>query len=67
MPKTVTAIYAGTFTARDPETGAEVEMEVWKDPVSGAMLAIDGSYIEQVEDPVNSPYGKHKLEAPEND
>ena len=32
----------------DPDTGTEVELEVYKDPESWAMFAIDSTFLEQV-------------------
>lgn len=56
--------FAGRVTVIDPDTNAPVELEVMKDPESGAMLAIDASYIEQVSEVFNSPYKDCKLQAP---
>lgn len=65
MPKARTAIHAGSIMVKDPETQADIDLEVVKDPVSGAMFAVDASFIEQVEESVNSPFGRYRLQMPE--
>jgi hypothetical protein len=45
-------------TVTDPHTGGDVEVEIRKDLVSGAMVGIDGSYLEQDVGPVRSPYDR---------
>lgn len=62
---TIQAIFVGHITVTDPDTGAPVELEVMKDPESGAMFAIDGSYIAQVSGCFNSPFNNSQLRAPE--
>lgn len=42
------AQYVKFIEVTDPDTGAEVELEVYKDPESGAMFAIDSTFLEQV-------------------
>lgn len=51
-----TAIWAGEITVKDPETGADIEMEVWKCRLTGGMVAIDASYLDQVREKVANPY-----------
>jgi hypothetical protein len=45
----------------DPDTGGLCEMEIRKEIESGALVGIDGSYLEQVGE-VISPYGNGQLE-----
>jgi len=40
----------------DPDTGGYVELEVWKDPTSGGLFALDSSFLDQVEDSIVSPF-----------
>jgi hypothetical protein len=40
----------------DPDTGGKVELEVWKDPTSGGIFALDSSFLDQVEDSIVSPF-----------
>lgn len=61
----VMAIHAGDVTVADPETGASIEMEVFKDPLSGGMVAVDASYLDQASESFNSPFGYYALRAPE--
>lgn len=61
MTQAKAAISAGTITVVDPETKGEVELEVLKDPVTGAMFAVDISYLEQVSESINSPFNNHRL------
>lgn len=67
LPSTdvLTCKHAGSITVIDPDTGLEVELEIMKDPASGAMLAIDVSFLEQVDFVFNSPYNDHRLQSPE--
>jgi hypothetical protein len=67
MSKEVKAIYAGEVTVKDPETGNEVEMEIWKDPETGGMFGVDSTFLDQVRDYVPSPFDSSvmlKLEEP---
>ncbi len=42
----------------DPDSKGEVHLEIWKDPESGGIFAIDSSYLDQVTDRVLSPFNK---------
>jgi hypothetical protein len=48
-------IHVKTITVIDPDSGGEVEVEIRKCVDSGAMIGIDGSYLES-EQPVRNPY-----------
>jgi hypothetical protein len=48
--------YLQSISVHDPKTGAEVELEVHRDPESGALLAIDSTFLEQVRDVITSPF-----------
>jgi hypothetical protein len=45
-------------TVRDPDSGLDVELEIRKDTVSGAMIGLDGSYLEQDVGPIWDPYNR---------
>ena len=49
----------------DPDTGGDVELEVWKDTESGGIFAVDSSFLDQVEYMVNSPFNDEKIELPQ--
>ena len=44
-----TAKFVKEITVQDPDTGGDVEMEVYKHQ-GGGMFAIDSSYLDQVHD-----------------
>ena len=48
--------YVGPMTVVDPDSGGVVELEVWKDPQSGGIFAVDASYLEGVTDMIPSPF-----------
>jgi len=50
------ARYVKSIEVTDPDTGAEVELEVYKDPESGAMFAIDSTFLEHVRQIIPSPF-----------
>ena len=54
--KRIEAKYVTEIKADDPDTGGEVAMEVWKDPESGGMFAVDSSFLEQDTDEIPSPF-----------
>lgn len=56
--KRVTAIYVSDITVTDPQTQLPIELEVFKDPESGAMFAIDASFTEQIANVVPSMFNK---------
>lgn len=49
-----TAKFVKEITVIDPDTGGEVEMEVYKHQ-GGGMFAVDSSYLEQVHDDDSYP------------
>lgn len=55
------ANYVQVIVVNDPDTNALVEMEVYKDEDSGAMFAIDSSFLEQVTDEIPSPFNKNQM------
>jgi len=55
------AKFVQEFTLADPDTGEAIRMEVYKDPTSNALFAIDASYREQNAGPVRSPYHGREL------
>jgi len=50
------ANYVQVIIVNDPDTNGLVEMEVYKDEASGAMFAIDSSFLDQVSDEIPSPF-----------
>jgi len=59
------AFYIETIKVIDPDTHAQVELEVYKDEESGGLFAIDASYLEQVllkmSDGIPSPFNKSQM------
>ncbi len=51
----VRAIYCKEIGVKDPDTKATIHLSVYKDPSTGGMLAIDSSFIEQVETVIPNP------------
>ena len=50
-------IYVGEIVCVDPETGGNVDVELHKDPTSGAIFGIEPGFIETLETPsIRSPY-----------
>jgi hypothetical protein len=63
----VKAIFVTQIMVKDPDSGGEVELEVWKDPSSGGLVAYDTSFMDQVDDRFESPYNKGIiLESPDD-
>jgi hypothetical protein len=57
-----------TVTVIDPDTGNEVEVEIRKDTVTGAMVGLDGSYLSNTDGLVFDPYNQgDELEVPDNE
>jgi hypothetical protein len=54
----VKAIYVSAVTVTDPDTGAEIDVEIYKDEASGAMFGLDSSFLDGDVGPVFSPYNK---------
>jgi hypothetical protein len=60
--------YITTITVTDPDTELPVEVEIRKDMDSGAMIGIDGSYLENTDNDVYSPYNFGEvLEVPDDE
>lgn len=57
--RTVSCKFIKEITVRDPDSGGEVEVEIWKDPVSGGMFGVDTSFLDQVHDEVPSPFDRN--------
>lgn len=59
------AFFIQTISIIDPDTGAPVELEVYKDEASAGLFAIDSSYLEQVlvkkGDGIPSPFNKSTI------
>ena len=54
----ITAQFVGEVGFVDPKTKGEVPLEVFIDPISKGMFAIDASYTDQVSDTIVSPFNK---------
>lgn len=58
-PTVVNASFITQIVVTDPDTGAPVEMEAWKDPTSGGLFAIDASFLDDVAEEIPSPFNPH--------
>lgn len=56
----VEATYVRDVSVTDPDSGLVVDLEVWKDPESGGMFAIDASFVDQVNEVVVSPFNSQR-------
>ena len=56
----IEAVYVTDVHVTDPDSGLPIELEVWKDPVSGGLLAIDASFVERVGEVITSPFNAHQ-------
>ena len=57
-----------TIEVIDPDTGNSVEVEIRKDTVTGTMVGLDGSWLEQFDDNPQDPYNKgDTLHIPDNE
>jgi hypothetical protein len=45
-------------TVRDPDSGLDVELEIRKDLAFGALVGLDGSYLDEDVGPVFDPYNR---------
>jgi len=64
--KQITTRFVKAISVTDPDTGSNIELEIHKDPESGALLAIESSFLEQVREDIPSPYNSHsRLVLPE--
>lgn len=52
----VKAQYVKVIEVADPETGVEAELEVYKDPESGRIFAIDSTFLQQIRQIIPSPF-----------
>lgn len=51
----------------DPDTDNDIALEIWKDGETGAIFAVEASYLDQVEDMWNPYTGEvHKLPLPDD-
>lgn len=63
----VRAVYCKEIKVKDPDTQATIHLSVYKDPSTGGMLAIDSSFIEQVEAVIPNPLQPNVTLALDND
>jgi hypothetical protein len=54
--KTIKCIYISETVVIDPDSGEDVTLEIWKDPSSGSIFAVDASFVDQVRSTMPSPY-----------
>ena len=54
----VECVYVTSVHVTDPDTGAAVEVEIWKDPESGSLFGIDATFVEQVDHLIVSPFNR---------
>lgn len=57
LPK---APYVASISVMDPVSKKPIEVEIYRDPISGGMFGIDASFIERVTDIVVSPFNEPK-------
>ena len=56
MPKRHPTIHVKTVTVIDPDTSEPVELEIRKDLTTGALVGLDGSFLEQLDADPRDPY-----------
>ena len=56
MPKRHPTIRVTTVTVIDPDTAGPVEVEIRKDLTTGAMVGLDGSFLEQLDADTRDPF-----------
>jgi hypothetical protein len=65
----VQARFVHEVTVFDPDTGGAIEVEIYKDPQSGAMFGVDSTFTDQISDTIPSPFNAgttlHLSEPPE--
>ena len=62
------AIYVSTVQVTDPHTGIEIDVDIYKDEGSGAMLGLDATFMDGDGGPVFSPYNQgQKVILPDED
>jgi len=58
MPKKIAAKFVKEITVTDPDSGGDVEVELWKDPDTGGIFGVDSSFLDQVRDEVPCPFDR---------
>lgn len=56
-PEPIKTKFVKHITVQDPDTGADVELEIRK-LETGGMVGIDGSWLESGQEPTYSPFDK---------
>lgn len=54
----IKAVYVKEVLVHDPDTNGDVDLQVYKDPESGGMFAVDASYLDQLNSKIPSPFNK---------
>lgn len=60
------AKYVTAVTVKDPDTGGDVSVEIWKHP-GGGLFGVDSSYLDQVSTVIQDPFSDEpgsKIELP---
>jgi hypothetical protein len=58
MRPNASTIFIKEIIVQDPDTGMDIEVEIHKDPISGAIFGVDSSYLDQITTTVPSPFSK---------
>ncbi len=61
------AIRIKTIVVEDPDSKADVELKIYKDPVAGSMFAVDAAFIEQVSVFIPSIFNSGTLQLDDDD
>jgi hypothetical protein len=61
------AIRIKTIVVEDPDSKADVELEVYKDPVAGSIFAVDAAFIDQVSVFIPSVFNSGTLQLDDDD
>ena len=66
MKSLTTMKFINEITVVDPDTGADVAVEIWKDGFTGGIFGIDASFLDQVGEFYN-PFNGYRDELPAPD
>lgn len=61
------SVFVTTVTVMDPDSGLPVELEIRKLTITGAMVGIDASYLEQEVGEVRNPYNPGTISIPDDE
>ena len=60
-------VYIKEVTVIDPDSGGEVEIEIWKDMETGGMFGVDESFLEAENGCIYNPFSGEKQVLDVND